>query len=149
MGGKSLMKKILFINTLFLSLVYSASLSSEEIINMVSKVKEERSGISIEKLNGTANPFILKVKKRTPVKKEGEKQVAAPRVEVVYTLDAILNHAAFINKKWYKKGDKLGEYKVGYISKDSVTLLSSGGNKTLTIKNKNKKFKLNKGYKKW
>ncbi len=144
------MKKIVLINTLFLSLVYSASLSSEEIINMVSKIKEERSDISIEKLNGTANPFILKVKKRTPVKKEGKKQVVvAPRVEVVYTLDAILNHAAFINKKWYKKGDKLGEYKVGYISKHSVTLLSSGGNKTLTIKNKNKKIKLNKGYKKW
>jgi len=144
------MKKIVLINTLFLSLVYSASLSSEEIINMVSKIKEERSDISIEKLNGTANPFILKVKKRTPVKKEGKKQVVvAPRVEVVYTLDAILNHAVFINKKWYKKGDKLGEYKVGYISKHSVTLLSSGGNKTLTIKNKNKKIKLNKGYKKW
>ena len=114
------MKKIVLLITLGFTLLISGSLSTTEILNMVSKIKEEREGISLVKLEGTSNPFILKEKKKIEEKKEENLTVYAP-VEIVYKVDAILNHAAFINKKWYRTGDTLDEYKIGYVSKYSVT----------------------------
>ena len=146
MGGKPLMKKILVFITLGFTLLLSGSLSSNEILNMVSKIKEEREGISLSKLEGTANPFLIKQKKKIEEKKEENLTVYAP-IEIVYKVDAILNKAAFINKKWYRTGDTLDNYKVGYISKDSVTLKSDSGKRVLKLEKREKKFiKLNRGY---
>ena len=139
------MKKILILITLSFSLLISGSLSSAEILNMVSKIKEERLGISLAKLEGTANPFIIKTKKKIEEKKEENLTVyTPPHIERVYRVDAILNHAAFINKKWYRRGDSLDEYKVGYVSRYSVTLNSENGNRVLKLERRKKKFiKLN------
>lgn len=143
------MKKLFMISTLFSTFLYS-SIDSSEITNMISKIKEERVGISMAKLDGTVTPFIMNVKKETKVEEKKIKAVMAKRViaEVVYKLDAILNHAAFINKKWYKKGDKLGTYTIGSMGKSSVVLKRKSGNKTLFIKKKKKNFiELNQGNK--
>lgn len=142
------MKKILLLITLSFSLLISGSLSSTEILNMVSKIKEERVGISLAKLEGTANPFIIKKKEKKKIaeKKEENLTIYAP-VEIVYKVDAILNHAAFINKKWYRTGDTLNNYKIGYVSKYSVTLENENGNKVLKLERRKKKFiKLNQGH---
>ena len=140
------MKKILILTTLSFSLLISGSLSSTEILNMVSKIKEEREGISLSKLEGTANPFIVKQKKKIEEKKEENLTVYAP-IEIVYKVDAILNKAAFINKKWYRTGDTIDNYKVGYVSRYSVTLESASGNRVLKLEKRKKKFiKLNQGY---
>ncbi len=141
------MKKILLFITFSFTLLLSGSLSSDEILNMVSKIKEEREGISLAKLEGTSNPFIIKKKKKKEEKKEENLTVYTPPiVEVVYRVDAILNHAAFINKKWYRTGDTLDNYKVGYISKDSVTLKSESGNRVLKLEKRKRLIKLHKGY---
>ena len=111
---------------------------------MVAEIKKEREGISLSKLESTENPFIINV----PKKKEVTEAKVAPVVvaEVVYTLKAILNKAAFIDTKWYKQGDSIGEYKVGYVSSSKVILKSKNGNKTLSLEKKRKSFiKLNKG----
>jgi len=132
------MKKTVTMVTLLSYTLYSGSLSSEQITSMVSKIKKERVGISIFKLETTLNPFVLVV----PKKEENlSKEVVVPVIkkiviEPVYELEAVLNNVAFINKKWYKRGSKLGLYKVGYISKISVTLESEHGNKTLSLKKK-------------
>ena len=140
------MKKILILIILSFSLLISGSLSSTEILNMVSKIKEERVGISLSKLEGTANPFIIKVKKKIEEKKEENLTVYAP-IDIVYKVDAILNKAAFINKKWYRTGDTIDNYKVGYVSKYSVTLENENGNKVLKLERRKKKFiQLNQGY---
>ena len=140
------MKKILILITLSFSLLISGSLSSTEILNMVSKIKEEREGISLSKLEGTANPFIIKQKKKIEEKKEENLTVYAP-IDIVYKVDAILNKAAFINKKWYRTGDTIDNYKVGYVSKYSVTLENENGNKVLKLERRKKKFiKLNQGH---
>ena len=89
------MKKILILITLSFSLLISGSLSSTEILNMVSKIKEEREGISLSKLEGTANPFIIKQKKKIEEKKEENLTVYAP-IDIVYKVDAILNKAVFL-----------------------------------------------------
>lgn len=133
------MKKIIILSILSCSILLSGSLSSEEILNMVSKIKEERKGISLVKLESTANPFIIKEKKVLETKEEN-KSVMQIVPEVVYKVDAILNRAAFINKKWYRTGDKLGNYTIGYVSRTSVTLESSIGNKVLNIEKKKKNF---------
>ncbi len=141
------MKKVSIITILLSSLLFAGSLSSEEITNMIAKIKEERVGISLAKLEMTENPFIIH-KKEKVVKNVGKEVVEEVRQEVEYTLHAILNHAAFINGKWYKKGDKLGLYQVVYIGKQSVDLTSELAKKTLHIKKRKNKFmNLNKGKK--
>ena len=141
------MKKIIIVAFLASSLLSAGSLSSSEITNMILKIKEERVGISLAKLESTANPFII-VKKEKVAQPVGKTTVSQVHHEVEYKLHAILNHAAFINRKWYKRGDKLGTYRIVYIGKKSVNLTSESGRKTLSIKKKtNKLIKLNKGRK--
>jgi hypothetical protein len=141
------MKKILILLSINISIIFGASLSSAEITNMISKIKEKREGITLDKLSGTSNPFLIKVKKKAS-KKEDKPTILIPTVvEEELNLTAILNHAAFINKRWYKMGDKVGSYRVGYVSRHSVTLRSANGDKTLRLKKRNRNFiKLKKGY---
>lgn len=147
MGGKSLMLKITTLSILLSGILFSGSLSPTEISNMVAKIKEERVGISLEELESTANPFRLHVPKKKVVEVEKEEVVTEQPSEELYTLKSILNKAAFINTKWYKKGDTIGNYTVGYVSSRSVVLKSASGNKTLNLKKKKKMFiKLNRGY---
>ena len=134
--------------TLSSSLLMAGSLSATEITSMVAEIKKERIGISILKLQNTANPFVIYVPKKKEIKEETieEVQVLAP-LEVVYKLKAILNKAAFIDNKWYRQGDEIGNYKVGHVSSDSVILKSENSNKTLSLEKKKKNFiKLNRGY---
>jgi hypothetical protein len=141
------MKKITIMALLSVSLVSASSLSHDEITNMISKIKEERVGIALSKLENTSNPFII-IKKEKAVQSVEKAVEVEVRQEVEYKLHAILNHAAFINGKWYKRGDKLGVYQIVYIGKKSVDLTSEFGKKTLSIKKRNNKlFKLNKGKK--
>ena len=128
--------------------LFSSSLSSAEIVKMVAEIKKERKGISLAILEATGKPFLVK----TPKKKETEKITEVGEIlteeEKIYTLKAILNKAAFIDGKWYKQGDKLGSYKVGHVSSDSVVIKNTNGNKKLSLKKKKKNFiKLNRGYK--
>jgi len=135
--------KVFILITLTSTSLFSVSLSSSEIVKMVEEIKKERKGVLLSTLENTGNPFVIQTPKR-PVSVDG----VVTEVEVVYTLKAILNKAAFINNKWYKNGDKLGKYRVGYITSSSVLLKSPKGNKKLSLKKKNKNFiKLNRGYK--
>ena len=143
---KQIMLKMLITSSIFSTSILAGSLSSKEIVDMVSNIKKERQGISLAVLESTENPFIIKIppKEPTKVQEPGTPVVA----ETVYTLKAILNKAAFIGGKWYKQGDKLGSYKVGHVSASSVVLRSKNGNKTLSLKKKKKNFiKLNRGSK--
>ena len=141
------MRKVYIMAMFASSLLSAGSLSSEEITNMISKIKEERAGIALSKLENTENPFII-VKKEKAVKVVEKKVIKKVQPEIDYQLHAILNHAAFINGKWYKKGSKLGNYRITYIGKKSVDLTSAEGGKTLSIKKRKSKFmNLNKGKK--
>jgi len=116
---------------------WAGSISSEKIEKMISEIKEERIGIRLEKLDTTVNPFILiEAKKEEILIEESDVEVQKVIVETVYQLEAVLNQAAFINKKWYKKGSSIDFYKLVHIGKDSVTLESSDGKKILPLKKK-------------
>jgi len=139
--------KIYILVALSTTSLFSSSLSSAEILKMVAEIKKERKGISLATLGSTGNPFIIKDSKKKESSEVNEVLEMPTHVEVIHTLKAILNKAAFINKKWYKKGDTLGKYKVGNILSHSVVLKSANGNKKLSLKKKKKIFiKLNRGY---
>jgi hypothetical protein len=127
----------------------SASLSHEEITKMVSKIKEERVGVGLDILEGTPNPFAIvkEVVKEEP-KEEEVKVKPKPiiRQEESYKLTAILNHRAFINKKWYSIGAKLGTYRVYSIGNSSVKLRRGREVKRLVIEERKKKFSIFKGH---
>ena len=139
--------RLVLIEIFFTASLFSTILSPAEITSMVSEIKKERVGISLAKLETTTSPFIINVpKKKQPSKIKEVAQILAPR-EVVYTLKAILNKAAFIDTEWYKQGDSIGDYIVGHISSSSVVLESTAReNRILSIEKKKKMFKLNRGY---
>ncbi|SFV67928.1 hypothetical protein MNB_SV-14-1202 [hydrothermal vent metagenome] len=132
------MRNIFILFTLLFQLLCASSLSPAEITEMISKIKEERVGISIEKLESTVSPFIIVQPKKEENLTKEKKVVAIKEVyvEPSYSLDAILNHKAFINNKWYKKGSKLDQYKIIYIGKKTVTLKSSEKKRVLSLKKK-------------
>lgn len=137
------MKKII-ITSLLTSSLFAGTLSHSEITKMVMSIKKERVGISLIKLENTGNPFIINIPKKE-VLEEIEKEKV---LEVEYIVDAIFNNAVFINKKWYRKNDTIGNYKIGKILSSSVVLKSSNGNRVISLKNKkNKMIKLNRGNK--
>ena len=142
---KQYSNKIIITAVLFSSFSYAKILSHSDITKMVNNIKKERSGITLTKLDSTSNPFILFVHQEA-VKEEIKVVGKIVKKAVVYKLKAIMNHAAFIDENWYKQGDKMGEYSIGYISSFSVILKSSKGNKTLSLKKKTKNLiKINKG----
>jgi hypothetical protein len=141
------MKKTVILFTLTLSsILNAATLSHVEIKTMVEKIKHQRDGIEISVLETTPNPFAI-VEKVEEVKEEikKEEKVQIIKKEVVHHLSAILNHAAFIDGKWYKVGDKVGAFILVSINYDTVDLKSKKEQKKLSIKKEKRKFILNKG----
>ena len=132
------MKKLTITLLSLSSALWSGSISPERINKMIAEIKEERIGIKLKKLETTVNPFVIvEIKKEEEnLTKEKPVEIKEIIVETVYRLEAILNHSAFINKKWYKKGAKIELYTVAYIGKKSVTLQGPEGNKILSLKKK-------------
>ena len=126
------MKKQIMIATIIFGTVssYGLSLSHAEITNMVEKIKHQRTGIELESLESTPNPF--NINKR-------EEKVAIEEVvfkEVAYNLTAIFNRAAFINGKWYKSGEQMDNYTISKVGKESVTLVNGSNKRTLRLPKK-------------
>jgi len=140
------MRRLLLI--LILSIYgYSNSLSYDEIAQMVEKIKQKREGIGVEQLNGTPNPFTIvkKVVKKVKRVKKKKRSKIVKVVEPTYTLTAIFNSKAFINGKWYKLRDKIGDYRVIFIGDSSVVISSPRTTKRLKIESNIKKINLFNG----
>ena len=129
------MKKQIMIATMIAGTVssYGLSLSHAEITNMVEKIKQERTGIKLEYLASTPNPFNIN-KRDEKVDETPVEEVVFK--EVVYNLTAIFNRAAFINGKWYKSGEQVDNYTVSKVGKESVILVDGGNKKTLRLPKK-------------
>ena len=146
---KDLIVKISIYIVLLSSFLFSKSLSSTEIQKMVAKIKKERVGIGLAKLEGTGNPFPIRiVEKKEPIVEKIVEDIVEMIPEEVHILKAIFNNKVFINKKWYKRGDSVGTYKVGAISSDSVVLESATAKRILSLNKTKKNFiQLNRGHK--
>lgn len=127
------MKKILIFIFLWSTLMY-ADLSTGQIRNMVKKIHEKRSGISLATLESTKEPFIKIVKKR-----KGNVLLEAEK-EVVLYLHAILNGKAFINGKWMGVDESIAGYVLQYVGAKGVVLRNKNKIKKLLLHKERKNF---------
>ncbi len=147
MNNKNIIITLLLIS-ISIDTLLANSLSHEEINKMVTKIKEERVGIDLATLDKTPNPFLIVKEKLKEKPKEKKIEKAKPKIVkkvVNHNLVAILNHAAFIDGKWYKIGDTVGSFKLIYMTKDRVTLKNDTDRKELVIPKREKKFNMFKG----
>ena len=143
------MKKLWIIGVILFAISLEAfSLSKEEITNMVSKIKKERLGIQLITLESTPNPFAIRKQVVKKKKVEKVKEVVKLKKTFTHQLTAILNHAGFIDGKWYRVGDKLNLYTITFVGTKSIVLKNGKEHKILKIPELEKKFKILKGDKK-
>jgi len=145
--------KILIILFFFLIDLFSTELSWVD--KQIDAIKPARVGIRDSKLISLKDPIIFlnkrivkkskKVKKRVIVKKYRGKKV---KIKVVknnfrdkFTLEAIINNSALINKSWVSIGDSIKGYKIVSINNNSVILSKYGKSIILSTSTKNRTIK--------
>ena len=102
------------------------------LLSKIDYLKSETSK-SFKEIKLNYDPFIQT--KKIFIKKRDLKVATKPSPKITpLTLITILNDRAFINSKWYKKGDKLYGYKIVYIGDDKVILKKESKIKYLQIK---------------
>lgn len=147
------MKTILIISLLISSTLFANELSWVD--KQLDAIKPSRNGVSNYNISKLNNPFVY-LKKNTLKNKKNSKQaltksktttkmyrkssykkakkivIKTIRLDSAFKLSAIINSSAFIDKKWYKLGDKFHSYKIVKIGKTSV-ILSRRTNKNIYI----------------
>lgn len=136
------MKKILLTNLVLSVTLFASGFSMGDINDMVTKIKKEREGISLSTLEFTENPFLIYKPKEKPDEQAVELGDLILPDEISYSLKAVFNRKAFIDDKWYKRGETIGGYTIGHISSKSVVLESPSGNRVLNLETKKKLIKL-------
>ncbi len=140
------------------SILLTTSVFSNELAwvdEQIEAIKPERQSSNIKNIK---NPFVFLEQngyvKPAPVLVEEVVSTTNAKGEVIaikivkkkpkpLLLDAIMNSSVLINGKWYKKNEKVRNYKVVRIEKSSVTLKSSAKTITLStnVKKQTLKFK--------
>ncbi len=118
-----------------LLLLLFISANAWDISTLLSKIDYLRSETSksFKEIEPSYDPFMQT--KKIFIKKRDLKVATKPSAKITpLTLITILNDRAFINSKWYKKGDKLYGYKIVYIGDDKVVLKKDNKVKYLQIK---------------
>jgi len=111
------MKKLLLIISLCMTAL-CAEATIQEIDAMVVKIQQPREGVVLGELELIPNPFIILSKKDD----NSTKIVATIAKEEQFVLSGIVNDRVFINKKWYKAGDKISGYTLEYIGSRGIVL---------------------------
>ncbi len=110
------MKKIV-ISFVIMSTIAFSSAITDNIDDMVDKIRERRVGIDMKELSSTPDPFVM-------VSKVDVTKVVAPRKkDENIELAGIVNQKAFLNGKWCKVGDEVGGYTLNYIGRKGVVLV--------------------------
>jgi len=107
---------ILIVSLLVVSL--NASLTVQQIENMVVKIHKKRVGVSLKILERTKNPFTLV---------EGDMNTTEAidtetQENIKITLHAIMGDKAYVNDGWKKVDDNVMGYTLKYIGKKGVVL---------------------------
>ena len=130
-------KKIVWCIPLIAGILLSAgngtNLSIKEMNAMVEKIKQKRAGVDLKTLDTIRVPFVTIAKDEDSsatvfVQKRRDEKKEKP-IEV----SAIINKKAFINKKWYKEGDKIYGFEVVHVGNRGVVLKGDYSIKTLFV----------------
>ena len=150
--------KTLFIVTFLLLTVNLSSSELDWVDEQVNAIKPPRTGVKSSTIARLKNPFIF-LKKKAASKSSGKRRAIIPNGAIAsssnavakksikrkrgLSLDAIMNHSALINGRWYKINDKVGAYTLSSITGTSVTLTNKSKSLLLSTnsKNLNLKFK--------
>lgn len=143
------MKKfILYITVPGLLLANTSEVDLSWIDKEIAAIKPPRKGVSYRAISMLKDPIIF-LKKEKEEKKQKNTQTPPPVVPSLSTsttaihqknqnrskglkLMAIINNAALINHKWYRVGEKVGNYTIVKISYKEVTLKSKTRSLRLT-----------------
>ncbi len=134
-------KKICFA-VLFILPLYG-DLSIGQMDTMVEKIKAKRIGATtLDKESNLTSPFVMIQNEK------GQAVMGDPKsTEVVFTLGAIINDKAFVNKVWLKVGDTLEGYKLIDIGQQSATLVQDEREIKIFLKKSKSILQLNEGQK--
>lgn len=149
------MKKIILFTSLFLSInLFSNEL--QWVDEQIKAIKPPRIGITHNKINATKSPFIFLTNKKkdeviqktltssvktTRITTNTTRKVVQKRSPKGFRLDAIINHSALINGKWYKRNAKVGKYRLSLVNISNVVLTYKNKEVLLSMLTKNKKLK--------
>ena len=110
-------------------------INADDIDDLVKKIAQDRtssvSGNELVNLKSPIARFASEVNSSKDGKKGDTNTTLVMATENSFDLTAIINKSAFINKKWVKKGEKIGSYTLSDVMDDSVML--KDGNKTKII----------------
>ena len=125
----------------------------EWVDKKIDAIKPPRLGISVSNVNKVEDPFIdykgkkalKKSSKRTYKKKSRKAYSSKPVYKKIpkFSVDAIINKAAFINRKWHKVGAKIDSFTITDIERTRVELSYKNQTYFLSTEKKNKKLKFN------
>lgn len=133
-------KNIWFATLLVLPLY--GDLSIGQMDTMVEKIKAKREGATKGKHIDFISPFVMIQKEK------GKAVIADPKnTEIVFSLGAIINDKAFINKVWLKSGDQLQGYTLDEIGEKSVRLVQDERKIEIFLKKSKPILQLNEGKK--
>ena len=130
------MKRII-LTLLTLSIFVNADLSVKQIQEMVSRIHEKRTGVELETLKRTKEPFV-----HVQSDDNGSKLLipTVKNVEEKLILHAIVNGKAYINDSWIKVDDKILGYDLKFIGKRGVVLRNENHIKKLFLRKKRDSF---------
>ena len=112
--------KLLILCAFFVTLLFG---DFKEIDNYINQIKQKRVGLSSIEIAKLKNPFITEKKIKKLIKKY--KVVYKKRTRRLI-LQSIFDDKVKINYRWYKKGQRIGKYKIAtiYPKEGYVILLS-------------------------
>ena len=90
---------------------------TEGINRMIDSIKKPRPGLPLEGLSLEQSPF------KPHMEEFNTTALVAEKVqEKVFILNAIMNHRAYIDGKWYKKDDEIADYVLRFIGTKGVVM---------------------------
>ncbi len=104
-----------------------AELSIQNIEKMVEDIKAKRKS-KMQDRNISASPFIVI---RQDDNSSVKKSIPIHESKTFFVLGGIMNSSAYIDGKWHKKGDKVGDFNLTDVKEDHVTLKKE--NRTITL----------------
>jgi len=114
-------------------MIFSLSLFAMDISNIIDSIDRMNTSAKIPKKieYNLYDPF-SSVKPNLNTKNDTSEKIATILEPII--LETILNNRAFIDGKWYNKGDKVREFKLITINSDSVVLIKDLKKTTLRLK---------------
>ena len=126
---------------LFVCFVY---INAQDISVLLSKIDylTKQTSQNFQDIKVNYDPFVQS--KKIVQKKKNLKKMVRLSTKQTFSLVTIFNDRAFINSKWYKKGDTIYGYKIVDIGDDKVLLSKESKLKYLRIKKINNLLKVEK-----